>query len=73
MDNAQEKIDRRSEIEATFNRQRKQLEVDYTADKAQLETAYHADLRSNRVAKEAALVAAGLNSDGSDPQERPTG
>jgi hypothetical protein len=70
---ADEKIALRSAIESTHNGARDAIEKQYAQDKQDLEDAYHDDLRANRLAKEAALVAAGLNHDGSDPQGRQQG
>jgi hypothetical protein len=59
---AAEKEELRGGIESTHNVAREAIE-----------NQYHADLKANEETKRAALVAAGLNSDGSDPQGRPTG
>lgn len=73
MDTADEKIARRAAVESEHNVARDAIEKQYVEDKNALEQAYLSDLKANREAKSAAYVAAGLNSDGSDPQERPLG
>lgn len=73
MGTASERDTLRSETVAPHNLARQGLEEQYTADKRALEDQYHEDLRANDQAREAALVAAGLNSDGSDPLGRPSG
>jgi hypothetical protein len=70
---AAEKEELRGGIESTHNVAREAIEKQYIEDKNALEDQYHADLKANEETKRAALVAAGLNSDGSDPQGRPTG
>jgi hypothetical protein len=73
MDTAQEKVSRRAEVEATHNADREAIRQQYVNDKRALEDAYLRELQANRAAKENALLAAGLNTDGSDPQTRPVG
>jgi hypothetical protein len=63
----------RSGIESEHNGNRDAREKQYVNEKGNLEKAYHEDLTAIRVAKEQAMVAAGLNPDGSDPQGRPQG
>lgn len=70
MDTAQEKEERRASVESTYSNQRDQLEKSFIADKEALEAAYHADIKANEQDRRDALVAAGLNPDGSDPQGR---
>lgn len=70
MDTASEKESRRADVEATHNAARDEIERQYILDKNALEAQYAADIKANRQAKEAALRGVGLNSDGSDPQER---
>jgi len=57
----------RGPIELTHNKTRDDREQQYVAARVALENAYHADLRTIQAAKEAALVAAGLNPDGGVP------
>ena len=61
----------RGPIESEFNGLRDAIEKQYVADKVALEEQYHADIHANRLAKEAALVAAGLNPDGGTPADYP--
>lgn len=70
MDTAQEKEERRAPVEAEFADAREDIEKQYVADKNALEQTYLSDLRDNEEARQQALVGAGLNPDGSDPQER---
>jgi len=63
----------RSETVAPHNVARDQIEQQYVQDKKDLEDQYHSDLKDNDEARRAALVAAGLNPNGSDPQGRPQG
>jgi hypothetical protein len=70
---AKEYEDLRSGIESEFNGLRDTIEKDYETAKRNLENQFHSDIHDNRVAKEQALVAAGLNPDGSDPQGRMQG
>lgn len=70
---AQEDEDLRSGIESQYNVLRDGIETAYTAARRTLMNQYHADLRQNRLDKEAAMRAAGLNTDGSTPYGRPTG
>jgi hypothetical protein len=62
----------RGPIEATHNQTRDTREQQYVTDKLALEAAYHSDLHDIQTAKEAALVAAGLNPDGSIPSSTTT-
>lgn len=73
VDNAEEKVAKRSAIESTHNKTRADREAQYAADKVALQEAYQNDIRDIEQAKRDDLVAAGLNADGSDPQGRPTG
>jgi hypothetical protein len=57
----------RGPIEQTHNKTRDDREKQYVTDRVALETAYHSDLKDIQEAKEAALVAAGLNPDGGVP------
>lgn len=70
---AAEKEAARGDVEREFSTNRDNLEKQYTQDKKDLEDAFHADIQANEQARRDALVAAGFNSDGSDPQGRPTG
>jgi hypothetical protein len=63
----------RSGIESEWNGQRDAIEKQYISDRNVLEDQYHKDIADNRHQKEQAMVAAGLNPDGSDPQGRPQG
>lgn len=73
VDNADEKIARRSAVESEHNALRAAREKQYVSDKQTLEEEFQADIRSLRQAKEAALVGVDLNPDGSDPQGRQQG
>lgn len=73
MDTAAEFEELRGGVEREYSTLRDEIEKQYIADKNALENQYHADLTENEELRRAALVAAGLNSDGSDPQGRPTG
>lgn len=73
IDNATEKVDRRSVIESEYNRLRHGIEMKYIADCNELESKYRSDLEQNRREKAAALAGVGLNPDGSDPQGRQQG
>ena len=59
--------DVRGPIEQTHNATRDAREKKYVTDRVALEHTYHSDLQAIQTAKEAALVAAGLNPDGSVP------
>ena len=61
--------DTRAPIEATHNDIRDAREKQYVTDRLALESTYHANLATIQAAKEAALVAAGLNTDGSPPSD----
>lgn len=63
----------RGGIESEYNGLRDVIEKTYVTDKNALETMYHNDIKDNENAKREALLAAGLNSDGSDPQGRQQG
>jgi len=63
----------RGDVERTYSTNRQNIENQYVQDKKDLEDAYHKDIQDNEQARREALVAAGLNSDGSDPQGRPAG
>lgn len=63
----------RSGIERTHSNARETIEKNYVQAKLDLENQYHDDLKENEENRRAALVTAGLNSDGSDPQGRPQG
>jgi hypothetical protein len=63
----------RSSTVAPFNKARQDREAQYISDKRILENDYLADLKQNRQDRENALIDAGLNPDGSDPQGRPQG
>lgn len=73
MTTAAEKERVRSEIESEYNGQREQIEQSYLEDKNNLEEQRRKDLKMNEELKRAAFESAGLNTDGSDPQGRPTG
>lgn len=60
-------IDVRGEVDAEWNELRAAREKQYVDDQVALEQDYHSDLVDIRSAKEDALVAAGLNPDGSTP------
>ncbi len=62
----------RGDIESEFNGLRDAIESQYEQDKKALEDTFHAAIQANRLSKEDALAAAGLNRDGSDPMGRPT-
>lgn len=70
---ATEKEELRSGIESEFNVLRDEIEKAYTAARRTLMNQYHEDLRQNRLDKETAMRAAGLNTDGSTPYGRPSG
>lgn len=73
MDTADQKVTRRADVESEYNGNRDQIEREYRASLDALDEQRRADLADNETAKRAAFAAAGLNSDGSDPQERPQG
>lgn len=73
MATAAEKEELRGNIESEYNGLRDEIEKQYIADKEALATQYHEDIQSNAEDKRGAFIAAGLNSDGSDPQGRPQG
>lgn len=60
----------RGGIERTYANNRESTEKQYIEDKEALETTYHEDIQANEKARRDALVAAGLNPNGSDPQGR---
>lgn len=60
-------IDVRAAVESEHNALRDAREKQYIADREALEAAYRDDLAGIQNDKEAALVAAGLNNDGSAP------
>ena len=62
----------RSGIESEFNGLRDAIETTYAHAQRNLENDYHADITANRLAKEDAMAAAGLNRDGSSNYDRPT-
>jgi hypothetical protein len=62
----------RSGIESEFNGLRDEIERNFSTAKYNLEQQYFEDIKANRLAKEAAMRAAGLNSDGSSPYGRPS-
>lgn len=69
---AEEREQLRGGIESEHNGLRQQIEEDYVLARGNLEAQYHRDLKANRLAKEDAMAAAGLNRDGSSPYGRPT-
>lgn len=69
---AQENEALRGGIESQYNGLRQAIEENYVLARGNLEQQYHADLTANRLAKEDAMGAAGLNRDGSNPYGRPT-
>ena len=60
-------VDIRAPIESAHNAVRDAREKQYVTDRVALDVAYHTDLASIQHDKETALVAAGLNTDGSAP------
>lgn len=70
---AAEKEALRGGIESEYNGLRDGIEKAYTAARRTLMNTYHSDITQNRLDKEAAMRAAGLNTDGSSPYGRPTG
>jgi hypothetical protein len=64
---------RRADIESEYNGLRDAIEKQYSADIRDRTETYHQDLHDNRIAREQAMVAEGLNPDGSDPQGRQQG
>jgi hypothetical protein len=73
MDTAAEYEVLRGGIEREFSDNRNDIENQYISDRNARTAQYQADIKANEQARRDALVAAGLNSDGSDPQGRPTG
>lgn len=73
MATAAEKEALRGGIERTHNTARDIIEKQYVQAKQDLEDQFHEDIQDNAQAKREAFTAAGLNTDGSDPQGRPTG
>jgi hypothetical protein len=61
--------DIRAPIEAAHNKTRDDREQKYVTDRVALEDTYHANLQTIQQAKQDALVAAGLNPDGSPPSD----
>jgi hypothetical protein len=61
----------RAPIESTHNATRDAREAQYVTDRNALEADYHSDLQDIQTAKETALLAAGLNSDGGVPANYP--
>lgn len=61
----------RGPIEQTHNATRDAREKQYVTDRVTLEETYHTDLQAIQTAKEADLVAAGLNPDGGVPPDYP--
>lgn len=70
---AQERDALRSGIARTNAEAQEVIEKQYVLDREALEKAYHEDLVNNAQDLREAYVAAGLNSDGTDPLGRPTG
>lgn len=70
---AQERDQLRSGIARTNAEAREVIEKQYVQDREALESQYHEDLTANIQDLREAYVAAGLNSDGTDPLGRPTG
>lgn len=65
---AEEKDTLRGDIERTHATNRDNIEKQYVADRNALEETYHEDLKTAEAARRDALVAAGLNPNGSDPR-----
>lgn len=65
---AAERDELRGGIERTHAEAREAIEKQYIEDKNALEETYHEDIEANAVARRDALVAAGLNPNGSDPR-----
>lgn len=63
----------RGDIERTYSTNRDDIEKQYTADRLARAQQYQDDVQANETARKQALIAAGLNPDGSDPQGRPQG
>lgn len=63
----------RGDVELEFSTNREAIEKQYIQDRNDREEQYHTDILANEEARREALTAAGLNSDGSDPQGRPSG
>lgn len=61
--------DLRAPIESEHNKTRDDREKQYVADRVALEDQYHTDLAQIQNDKQSALVAAGLNPDGSPPSD----
>lgn len=70
---AAEKETARGDVEREFSTNRDTIEKEYVQAKKDLEDAFHKDIEDNEQLRREALVAAGFNSDGSDPQGRPAG
>ena len=70
---AAEKEAARGDVERIHSEIRANLEAQYALDQVTLRNAFHKDIADNEKARREALVAAGFNSDGSDPQGRPNG
>lgn len=70
---AQERDVLRSGIARTNAEAREVIENQYVQDREALEAQYHEDLAANTQDLREAYVAAGLNSDGTDPLGRPVG
>lgn len=64
---AAEKEAARGDVEREFSTNRAEIEKNYTEAKEALAEQFHKDISDNEQARREALVAAGLNSDGSDP------
>jgi hypothetical protein len=73
MATAEERDALRADVARTNATAREAIEKQYVEDRNALEQQYHEDLNANSEALREAYVAAGLNSDGSDPQGRPVG
>lgn len=73
MATAAEKEALRGGIESTHNKLRADREKEYTDAKVTLQEEFQSDIRDIERTKQEALVAAGLNPDGSDPQGRQQG
>lgn len=70
---AAERDELRSGIARTNAEAREAIDAQYIQDKEALERQYHEDIAGNQQDLRDAYVAAGLNSDGTDPLGRPTG
>jgi hypothetical protein len=62
----------RGGIESEFNGLRDEIERTFSTAKYNLEQQYFEDIKANRLAKENAMAAAGLNRDGSSNYDRPS-